>query len=66
MTGGRVTVDKEYAMTTVELNNVGYKDEPFIHAADVSQVFYVKECLQTQREEKMMTTRKSIMSQSAT
>ena len=43
MTEGGVTVDKEYGMTTVELNNVGYKDEPFILATDVSQVFYVKD-----------------------
>ena len=43
MTGGGVTVDKEYGMTTVDLNNVGYKDEPFVLVADVSQVFYVKD-----------------------
>jgi len=42
MTGGGVTVDKEYGMTTVDLNNSGFKDEPFIPVADVSQVFYVK------------------------
>ena len=43
MTGGGVTVDKEYGMTTVDLNNSGFKDEPFVLAADVSQVFYVKD-----------------------
>ena len=43
LTGGGVTVDKEYGMTTVDLNNIGYKEEPFILAADVSQVFYVKD-----------------------
>lgn len=43
MTGGGVTVDKEYGMTTVDLNNIGYKDEPFVLAADVNQVFYVKD-----------------------
>ena len=43
MTGGGVTVDKEYEMTTVDLNNCGFKDEPFILAADVSQVFFVKD-----------------------
>ena len=31
------------SMTTVDLNNIGYKDEPFVLAADVSQVFYVKD-----------------------
>jgi len=43
MTVGGVTVDKEYGMTSMDLNNVGYKDELFILAADVSQVFYVKD-----------------------
>ncbi|XP_066339492.1 uncharacterized protein [Miscanthus floridulus] len=43
LTGGGVTVDKEYGMTTVDLNNIGYKEEPFVLAADVSQVFYVKD-----------------------
>ena len=42
-TRGGVTVDKEYGMTTVDLNNSGFKDEPFVLAADVSQVFYVKD-----------------------
>ena len=39
MTGGEVTVDKEYGMTTVDLNNSGFKDEPFV----LAQVFYVKD-----------------------
>jgi len=43
MTGGGVTVDKEYGMTTVDLNNSGFKDEPFVLAVDVGQVFYVKD-----------------------
>jgi hypothetical protein len=30
-------------MTTVDLNNIGYKDEPLILVADVNQVFYVKD-----------------------
>jgi len=30
MTGGGVTINKEYGMTTVDLNNIGYKDEPFV------------------------------------
>ena len=42
MTRGRVTVDKDYGMTTVDLNNIGYKDEPFVLTADMNQVFYVK------------------------
>ena len=52
MTGGEVTVDKEYGMTTVDLNNVGYKDEPFVLAADVSQVFYVKDISTKQKRGK--------------
>jgi len=43
MIRGGVTVDKEYGMTTVDLNNSGFKDEPFILAADVSQVLCVKD-----------------------
>jgi hypothetical protein len=42
-TGGGVKVDKEYGMTTVDLNKTGYKDDPFVLAAEVNQVFYVKD-----------------------
>jgi hypothetical protein len=42
-TGGGVKVDKEYGMTIVDLNNTGYKDDPFILVAEVNQVFYVKD-----------------------
>jgi hypothetical protein len=34
VSGGRVTVD---------LKNLGYRDEPFVLAKDVNQVFYVKD-----------------------
>ena len=40
-TGG-ITTDK-FGMTTVDLNKIGYKDEPFVLANDVTQVFYVKD-----------------------
>ena len=30
-------------MTTVDLNNLAYADEPFVLANDVVQVFYVKD-----------------------
>ena len=43
MTAGGVQVDKTYGMTTVDLNNLGYLDEPFVLAKDVAQVFYVKD-----------------------
>jgi hypothetical protein len=42
MNGG-VSVDKEYEMTIVDLNNIGYRNDPFVLAADVNQVFYVKD-----------------------
>ena len=36
-------IDPNYGMTTVDLNNTAYRDEPFVLAADVTQVFYVKD-----------------------
>jgi hypothetical protein len=36
MTGGGVKVDQQYGMTTVDLNNLGYRDEPFVVANDVT------------------------------
>ena len=44
-----MTVDKDYGMITVDLNHVGYKDEPFILAADVNLVFYVKDMATKQK-----------------
>jgi hypothetical protein len=43
LTGGGVVVDQKYGMTTVDLNNLAYMDEPFILAKDVAQVLYVKD-----------------------
>ena len=43
LTGGGVDVDQKYGMTTVDLNNLTYMDEPFVLANDVAQVFYVKD-----------------------
>ena len=43
LSGGGVQVDPQYGMTTVDLNNLGYTDEPFVLANDVAQVFYVKD-----------------------
>jgi len=42
LSGGGVTKD-EYGMTIVDLNNLGYRDEPFALAQDVAQVFYIKD-----------------------
>jgi hypothetical protein len=36
VTGGGVIVDNEYGLTTVDLSNIGYKDEPFVLAKDVN------------------------------
>ena len=43
MNGEGVKVDQLYGMTTVDLKNLAYRDEPFILANDVAQVFYVKD-----------------------
>ena len=43
LNGEGVKVDPVYGMTTVDLNNIGYNDEPFVLANDVAQVFYVKD-----------------------
>ena len=40
--GGGVTTD-QYGMTVVDFKKIGYKDEPFVRAKDVAQVFYVKD-----------------------
>lgn len=42
LTSGGVMVD-ECGITTIDLNNIRYSDEPFILANDVTQVFYVKD-----------------------
>ena len=43
MNGEGVKVDQLYGMTTVDLKNLGYRDEPLVLANDVAQVFYVKD-----------------------
>jgi hypothetical protein len=40
--GGGVAID-QYEMTKVDLKKIGYKDEPFVLAKDVIQLFYVKD-----------------------
>ena len=42
LTGGWVTKD-QYGMIIVDLNNLGYRYEPFVLAQDVAQVFYIKD-----------------------
>src|SRR3990170_3049771 len=52
LTRGGVQVDPHYGMTTVDLNNLGYTDEPFVLANDVAQVFYVKDMSTKPRKRK--------------
>jgi hypothetical protein len=52
MIGGGVKVDEQYRMTMVDLNNLGYLDEPFVLAKDVSRVFYVKDMTSKPRKRK--------------
>jgi hypothetical protein len=40
--GGGVTIDR-YGMTIVDFKMIGYKDEPFVLAKDMTKVFYVKD-----------------------
>ena len=42
-TGGGVEVDNQYGLTTVDLDNIGYKDKSFVLTKDVNPVFYVKD-----------------------
>jgi hypothetical protein len=52
LTRGGVTEDPQYGMTTVDLNNLVYADEPFVLANDVAQVFYVKDMSTKPRKRK--------------
>ena len=58
MNGEGVKVDQLYGMTTVDLKNLGFRDEPFILANDVAQVFYVKDMSSRpkKRKNKQMNT----------
>ena len=66
LTGGGVKVDKLYGMTIVDLNNLGYREEPFVLAKDVAQVFYVKDMSTKPRKRKDKKRIHHAMSQSAT
>ena len=66
MSGGGVQVDPQYGMTIVDLNNLGYTDEPFVLANDVAQVIYVKDMSTNREREKIRKRIHHTMSQSAT
>ena len=53
-------------MTTVDLNSLGYTDEPFVLANDVAQVFYVKDMSTKPRKRKDKEANTSYDEQSAT
>ena len=48
----RGTVDPQHGMTIVDLNNLGYLDEPFVLANDVARIFYVKDMSTKPRKRK--------------
>ena len=54
-----VKIDQLYGMTTVDLKNLGYRDEPFVLANDVAQVFYVKDMSTKPRKRKDKKTNTS-------
>ena len=58
MTGG-VLVDKTYGMTTADLNNIAYLDEPFVLSNDVAQIFFVKDMSSKPRKRKNKETNAS-------
>jgi hypothetical protein len=57
--GVGVKVDQLYGMTTIDLNNLGYRDEPFVLANDVAQVFYVKDMSSKSKSRKHKATNTS-------
>ena len=59
LSGGGVQVDPQFEMTTVDLNNLGYADEPFVLANDVVEVFYVKDMFTKLRKRKDKETNTS-------
>jgi hypothetical protein len=65
LTGDGVVIDQKYGMTTVDLNNLAYMNEPFVLANDVAQIFYVKD-MSTKTRKKISKRRHHLMSQSAT
>ena len=48
-----------YRMTTVDLKNLACRDEPFVLANDVAQVFYVKDMSSRSKKRKDMETNTS-------
>jgi hypothetical protein len=57
MNGEGVKVDQLYGMTTVDLKNLDYRDEPFVLANDVAQVIYVKDMSSRPKKRKKIRKR---------
>ena len=51
LTGKGVDIN-EYGMTTVDLKELGFRDEPFVLAKDVTQVFYVQDMSSNPKKDK--------------
>ena len=51
LTGKGVDID-EYGMTTVDLKELGFRDEPFVLAKDVTQVFYMQDMSSKPKKDK--------------
>ena len=46
-------------MTIVDLKKIGYKEEPFVLAKDVSQVFYVKDMSSKPKKKKKLAAKRT-------
>ena len=56
--GGGVKID-QYGMTTVDLTQIGYTDNPFMLANNVTQVFYVPDMASIPKKRKDKSTKTS-------
>ena len=52
LSGDGVQVDPQYGMTTVDLKNLGYTDEPFVLVKYVAHVIYVMDMSTKPRKRK--------------
>jgi hypothetical protein len=66
MNGEGEKVDQLYGMTIVDLKNLDYRDEPFVLANDVAQVFYLKDMSSRRKKEKIRKRIHQMMSPGVT
>ena len=62
--GGGVTINR-YGMTIVDFKKIGYKDEPFVLAKDVTRVFYVKDMASKRKKKSRQVRRRPKMPHSS-